>query len=236
MRPRALYKTPALDRPTAHSSAPATPLLPPAAPFFLASDALPPSLRRSSKAFSPAAASPEQLRLPRRPGARVRPSGTFYTEIRSGGVRLGLGTFKTAREAARAYDAAAWRLSRPRSQMNFDDARTCQQAQDLAPPPRLVSDEDRHEHRRRQHRLIIAEADELAMPEWRQRYPQDVADKNAFWVERRVDRADRRRRKTLAILQCELGHASFFDNNDPRWDDAFLSTSDNTTEEEDDSE
>ena len=52
----------------------------------------------------------------------VRPSSTFYAEIRSGDVRLGLDTFETAHEAVRAYDATAWRLSRQRSQMNFDDA------------------------------------------------------------------------------------------------------------------
>ena len=39
-------------------------------------------------------------------GVHERPSGTFYAEIQSGDVRLGLGTFETAYEAAHAYDAA----------------------------------------------------------------------------------------------------------------------------------
>ncbi|KAE8786323.1 putative AP2 protein [Hordeum vulgare] len=43
-----------------------------------------------------------------------RPSGTYYDEIRSDDVRLDLGTLETAHEAAHAYDAAAWRLGRPR--------------------------------------------------------------------------------------------------------------------------
>ncbi|KAE8803508.1 putative AP2 protein [Hordeum vulgare] len=38
---------------------------------------------------------------------RERPSGTYYAEIWSDDVRLGLGMFETARKAARAYDAAA---------------------------------------------------------------------------------------------------------------------------------
>ncbi|XP_020164207.1 ethylene-responsive transcription factor ERF071-like [Aegilops tauschii subsp. strangulata] len=113
-------------------------------------------------------------------GVRVRPFGWFYVEIRSGNVRLSLGTFETAHEAAHTYDSAAWRLSRPCSPMNFHDAQTCQQAQDLAPPPRLIIDQDHEEHRRRQRCLRIAEADELAMAEWRQRYLQDVANENAF--------------------------------------------------------
>ncbi|XP_020172108.1 ethylene-responsive transcription factor ERF109-like [Aegilops tauschii subsp. strangulata] len=100
-------------------------------------------------------------------GVRERPSGAFYAEIRSGDVRLGLDTFETAHEAARTYDAAAWRLQRPRQQMNFQDVWTCEQAQALAPPPRLITDADRQEHRRRrrQRRLLIAKADERAMAE-----------------------------------------------------------------------
>ncbi|KAE8772097.1 Glutathione S-transferase DHAR2 [Hordeum vulgare] len=94
---------------------------------------------------------------------RERPSDMFYAEIRSGDVRLGLGTFETAYEVVSAYDVTVWRLSMPRSQMNFNDART----QELAPPPRVVTDEDRHEHCRRQRRLLIAEANEQAMAEWR---------------------------------------------------------------------
>ncbi|XP_020146424.1 ethylene-responsive transcription factor ERF071-like [Aegilops tauschii subsp. strangulata] len=94
---------------------------------------------------------------------RERPCGTYYAEIRSGDVRLGLGTFGTAHEAARAYDAAAWRLERPPSQMNFRDVYTREQAQVVAPPPRLITDQDRAEHRRRQRRLLITEEDERAM-------------------------------------------------------------------------
>ncbi|KAE8798482.1 putative AP2 protein [Hordeum vulgare] len=87
-----------------------------AAPFFLASVA---SLFAPA-AFSPAAAmAPRPRSISGYHGVRPRPSGMFYAEIRSGNMRLGLGTFETAHEAARAYDAAAWRLRRPRAQMNF---------------------------------------------------------------------------------------------------------------------
>ena len=86
-------------------------------------------------------------------------------------------------------------------------------------------------------RLIIAEADERAMAEWRQRHPEDDANENAFWAERRawrrMEQADRRHRKALAISQCDLGAASFFCSDDEKWEDAWLDTSDDTSEEED---
>ena len=62
---------------------------------------------------------------PRRRGSsgyrcvRERPNGWYSAEIRSGDVRLSLGSFWTAHEAARTYDAAAWCLERSPSQMNF---------------------------------------------------------------------------------------------------------------------
>ena len=68
-------------------------------------------------------------------GVRERPNGWYSAEIRAGDGRLGLGTFRSAREAVRAYDAATWRLERPRSQMNFRDVFTREEAQRLAPPP-----------------------------------------------------------------------------------------------------
>ncbi|KAE8774259.1 Ethylene-responsive transcription factor CRF1 [Hordeum vulgare] len=106
-------------------------------------------------------------------------------------MRLGLETFETAHEAARAYDAAAWRLRRPHREMNFHDVPTQERAQELAPPSRLITKEDRRDNRRRESRLGIAEMDKEAMALWCQRFPQEVANKNAFWVKRRATRNGR---------------------------------------------
>ncbi|XP_020150286.1 ethylene-responsive transcription factor RAP2-1-like [Aegilops tauschii subsp. strangulata] len=93
-------------------------------------------------------------------GIRERPNGWYSAEIRSGNVRLGLGSFRSTYKAARAYGAAAWHLERPQSQMNFWDVFTREQAQRVAPPPRLITDMDCADHARRQRRLLIAEEDE----------------------------------------------------------------------------
>ncbi|XP_020199526.1 uncharacterized protein [Aegilops tauschii subsp. strangulata] len=173
-------------------------------------------------------------------GVRERPKGWYSAEIRSGDVRLGLGSFRSAHEAARAYDVAAWRLESPRSQMNFRDVFTREEAQRVAPPPRLIIDMDRADHAWRQRRLLIAEEDERAMAEWRRRHPEDVTDERAYWAERTgrrcAKRADRRRQKALANAQCDIveaGGRSIFTSDDERWDDIWLDTSDNTNEDDD---
>ena len=51
---------------------------------------------------------------------------------------------------------------------------TRERAQELAPLPRLSTDEDRRDNRRREHHLGIAEMDEDAMALWRQHFPQDI--------------------------------------------------------------
>ncbi|KAE8803415.1 Protein TRANSPARENT TESTA 12 [Hordeum vulgare] len=160
-------------------------------------------------------------------GVRERPSGAYYAEIRSGDVRLGLGTFETTHEAARVYDAAVWRLERSRAQMNFWDVYMREQAHDLALPPRLISDQDRQEHRRQQRRLLVVEEDERDMAEWRRHHPKDVATENAFWAERtarrREERQDKCRRMLLAISQCgavNSGLPFIFTSDDDRWEDA----------------
>ncbi|KAE8778763.1 putative AP2 protein [Hordeum vulgare] len=145
-------------------------------------------------------------------GVRLRPNGGYYSEIRSGDLRLSLGTYETAHEAARAFDAAAWRLGRPRRQMNFPDVHTLQQALDVAPPPRLNSAQDRAEQEY-----------------WAQRREEDTR-------RRREERLDRRRRKALASARANLvaaGGRSFFTENDDRWLDIWLSTSDDTNDDDD---
>ena len=63
------------------------------------------------------------------------PFGGFCAEIRFREMRLGLGNFDTANEAARSYDAVAWRLRWPNRTLNFPNVLTQERAQEVAPLP-----------------------------------------------------------------------------------------------------
>ncbi|XP_020158356.1 uncharacterized protein [Aegilops tauschii subsp. strangulata] len=180
-------------------------------------------------------------------GVRERRSGAFPAEIWFREKRLVLGTFDTAEEAARAHDAAACRLLRPRRDMNFPNV-SSQRAQELAPLPQLFTDEDRHVHRRRQRRVAIAEKDVEALVVWRGGFPQDIVYERQFYKqlrserdarrrERAAYRKDKRSRKQTTQLKLELRETSGWDIEDEQLADAYLQTSEeDITESESESD
>ncbi|KAK1698178.1 hypothetical protein QYE76_014875 [Lolium multiflorum] len=157
-------------------------------------------------------------------GIRAHPNGTFYAEIRAGGFRVTLGTFNTPEMAARAYDAAAWRLRRPRHDLNIQDVESMEEAEFLAPAPRLVSEEDRRRHRQAQCRIAIAERDQKLIRQWREQFPSDVDNTEAFFVDLRAQRRSvRRRRRAIAEFELDDPNTTCGEN-DPRWDDMWTVT------------
>ena len=133
-------------------------------------------------------------------GVRARPSGGFSAEIRFRGMRLGLGNFDTANDTALAYDAAGWRLRWPHRTLNFPNVPMRERVQELAPLPRLSTDEDPRDNRRREHRIGIAKMDGEAMALWRQHFPQDIINEREFYTQRRAER-DKRRAERAAYRE-----------------------------------
>ncbi|XP_073351781.1 uncharacterized protein [Aegilops tauschii subsp. strangulata] len=100
--------------------------------------------------------------------------------------------------------------------MNFAELATRELAQELAPPPRLVADEDRRVNRRRECHLGIAGMDVEGMTVWLQRFSKDVVNEREFYAQSRAERVtsreDRRPRKAAALFNIELKEASSWDS------------------------
>ena len=183
-------------------------------------------------------------------GVRKRPSGFFGAEITAGRERVWLGTFPSAEEAARAYDAQAWRFGRPLEALNFPENPDRATAEFLAPKPRLQTQQERREHARIVRRLDEAEAAEQARMH-AERHPEDLQAEVNYCVEReaertairrserekrRVDLAERKMRKRF--VEAELVNPnSTIDKNSDIWFNLNLTTdeevSDDTDEESD---
>ena len=84
--------------------------------------------------------------------------------------------------------------------MNFPNVPTRERAQELAPLPRLITDEDRRNNRGRVPYLGIAEMDEEDMALWRQHFPQDIINEREFYEQRRAER-DKRRAERAAYRE-----------------------------------
>ncbi|KAI4984940.1 hypothetical protein ZWY2020_017570 [Hordeum vulgare] len=65
-------------------------------------------------------------------GVRSKPSDNFSTLFSDDRRRFWLDTYPIADEVARAYDVAAWRAGRPRTELNFLEIRTRADAEFLA--------------------------------------------------------------------------------------------------------
>jgi hypothetical protein len=162
---------------------------------------------------------------------RARPNDTFYAKICVGGFRLTLGMYNTPELAARAYEAAAWRFRGPRCDLNFPEVESLKEAYFLAPPPRFLIDDDRHRHRQAQRRLAITEGDERLMQQWREQFPGDVQNEEAFFAAQREERrAGRRCRRAIAVEEIDNPYSTV-DEHDLMWDDPWTETTSDTDDE-----
>ncbi|KAE8818135.1 ap2-containing protein [Hordeum vulgare] len=117
-------------------------------------------------------------------GVRLRDSGRYAAEITVDHSPMWLGTFPMPELAAHAYDAVAWQYGRPRSEMNFSDVETAEDATTMAPGFRMVCRAMEEENREARRQLRAAEADEEAMEKLRRENPDLVKTEGEFFASR----------------------------------------------------
>nr|XP_051212128.1 uncharacterized protein LOC127329693 [Lolium perenne] len=92
--------------------------------------------------------------------------------------------------------------------MNFNDVWTCERAEMLAPPSPAVTTEQRRRARELEQRLRVAEQDERLRLEWARVFPEDVAAMEAFYAQKKEEKAKAAAKKKADHEKCRAESAA----------------------------
>ena len=148
-------------------------------------------------------------------GVRARPSGRWSAELQHEGMRYYLGTYDSPDLAARAYDAAGWRLGVPREQLN-DPSITCLQDAIFVAPP-MPSKVKTRLVKKKEEPARVLETDDEAMARFAREHPEYVQYEQEFFWKREQEMKKKKvdyEAGPLTVKVIELSSSSSFDWND----------------------
>ena len=154
-------------------------------------------------------------------GVRARPSGRWSAELQHERMGYYLGTYDSPDLAARAYDAAGWRLGVLQEQLNDPSITSMQDAIFLAPP---MQSKMKTQLVKKEEPTRVLETNEESMARYAREHPKYVQYEREFFWKReqemkknKVD--DEAGPSTVKVI--ELSSSSSFD-----WDDCSSSSFD----------
>jgi hypothetical protein len=120
--------------------------------------------------------------------------------------------------AACTYNAAAWRLERLRRDLNYPDVASLAEAEFLAPPLRLVTDEDLAINATRSAASSSLSVTSTSCSSCASRSQGTSRTRRSYVMKREESRAVCRRRREFAEQELENPNStSDFDSNNPMW-------------------
>jgi hypothetical protein len=123
-----------------------------------------------------------------------------------------LGTFNTSEEAARAYDAVAWRCSSPHRELNFAKVESIEEAEFLALSFRIMSRTEELHMLREYLQLRTHHAGEAAMAVFRTAQPEYMQAELDFYAKKDekkklADTGNTEKKKKQATTSTSRGEA-----------------------------
>jgi hypothetical protein len=128
---------------------------------------------------------------------RSKPSGNIGVKFQCYGHHYWHDTYRTADEAARAYDVVAWRFGRSRHELSFSEIDTRENAEFLGPQNFSLQPIKEKKKNKSTIRIDPNESNNLAMPRFVWEHPEYVQAEQDFYGKREAEQNKKQMSKTM---------------------------------------